>query len=79
MEELSTGAAPAATVFYILITSHNETGGNQVQAGGGEAINNDTGKRGRGKMEESRKRSGEVSAFINKRDCRSERLQFPRQ
>ena len=45
MEELSLQAAPSTAAFYILITSHNKTGGNQARAGGGEAINSDSGRR----------------------------------
>lgn len=52
MEELSTQAAPSTAAFYILITSHNKTGGNQVWAGRGEAINSDSGGRRMKEMEE---------------------------
>lgn len=52
MEESSIQAAPSTAVFYILITSHNKTGGNQVRAGGGEAINSDSGERRKEVIEE---------------------------
>lgn len=44
MEEPSLRAGPSTAAFYILITSHNKTGGNQARAGGWEAINSDSGK-----------------------------------
>lgn len=64
MEELSLQAAPSTAAFYILITSHNKTGGNQVRAGGGEAINSDSGKRREGEIEEVGRKSFCFSAFI---------------
>ena len=45
MEEPSVRAALSTAAFYILITSHNKTGGNQGWAGGGEAINSDSAER----------------------------------
>lgn len=44
---------PSTAAFYILITSHNKTGGNQVQAGGGEAINSGSGEKRKEVIEES--------------------------
>ena len=64
MEEPSIQAAPSTAAFYILITSHNKTGGNQVRAGGDEAINCDCGKRGKEKIEqggEKREQDGQFS------------------
>lgn len=52
MEERSEQTTPSTAAFYILITSHNKTGGNQVQTGGGEAINSGSGERRKEVMEE---------------------------
>ena len=38
-------SGPSTAAFYILIRSHNKAGGKQVWAGGGEAINSDSGER----------------------------------
>lgn len=57
MEEPSLQAAPSTVAFYILITSHNKTGGNQAWAGGREAINSDSGKRRSEVIDEGGKKS----------------------
>lgn len=59
MEEPGVQTAPSTAAFYILITSHNKTGGNQVQAGGGEAINGGSGEKREEVIEEGGMKSEE--------------------
>lgn len=72
MEDQGIQAAPSTAQFYILITSHNKTGGNHVWARRGEAINSDTVETGRWRKREREieEGSGERSDRIRERSVR---------